>query len=104
MVMKATAANPKVLTIAAGEFKAKCLQLMDDVNEKKLTLIITKRGKPVASVIPPMEEEKPFVSIVGRSPNIKILGDIMTPLDWPDPAEKWNRVHKDSKDKGKKRK
>ena len=35
-------------TIAAGEFKAKCLKLMDEVAEKRKTLVITKRGKPVA--------------------------------------------------------
>ena len=85
--------NPQVRTIAAGEFKAKCLQLMDEVNEKNLTLIITKRGKPVMRAMAAPIDEKPFRSVIGRSPNIRILGDIMTPLDWPDPGEKWDRVH-----------
>jgi prevent-host-death family protein len=80
MVMKAAAAKSNVRTIAAGEFKAKCLQLMDDVYEKKLTLIITKRGKPVAQLAPPAEEKKPFRSIVGRTPNAKTLGDIVSAL------------------------
>ena len=98
MVMKKAAARiaapePETRTIPAGEFKAKCLQLMDEVNEKNLTLIITKRGKPVSRVTAPPPEEKPFVPVWGRSPNIKILGDIMKPLDWPDPVEKWNRVN-----------
>ena len=35
-------------TIPAGEFKAKCLKLLDKVAEKRETLVITKRGKPVA--------------------------------------------------------
>jgi hypothetical protein len=99
MVMKNVTSEPNVRTIPAGEFKAKCLQLMDEVMEKKLTLIITKRGKPVMQAMAPVVEEKPFVSIVGRSPNVKILGDILTPMDWGDPVEKWNRANKKSKEK-----
>lgn len=80
-------------TIPAGEFKARCLQLMDELNEKNLTLIITKRGKPVMRATAPPAEPGPFVPLWGRSPNIKITGDIMAPLDWPDPVDKWNRVN-----------
>jgi antitoxin (DNA-binding transcriptional repressor) of toxin-antitoxin stability system len=72
---------------------------MDEVNEKKLTLIITKRGKPVSQVVPPATEERPFVPLWGRSPNIRILGDIMTPMEWGDPGEKWRRANKSSKGK-----
>ena len=98
MVMKAnrqiSAETPaETRTIPAGEFKAKCLQLMDEVNEKNLTLIITKRGRPVMRASAAPAQEQPFRSVVGRSPNVRILGDIMTPLDWPDPVEKWNRVN-----------
>lgn len=39
-------------TIGAGEFKAKCLQLMDEVNRQGIELIITKRGQPVAKLVP----------------------------------------------------
>lgn len=39
-------------TIPAGEFKAKCLQLLDEVAERGGTLIVTKRGRPVARVVP----------------------------------------------------
>jgi len=85
--------EPEVRTIPAGEFKAKCLQLMDELSEKNLTLIITKRGKPVMRATAPATEEKPFRPLWGRSPNVRIPGDIMTPLDWPDPVEKWNRVN-----------
>jgi len=102
MVMKVatqSAAAPETRTIPAGEFKAKCLQLMDEVNEKKLTLIITKRGKPVSQVVPPATEEKSFVPLWGRSPNIRILGDIMKPMEWGDPGEKWRRANKSSKSK-----
>jgi prevent-host-death family protein len=39
-------------TIPAGEFKAKCLALMDEVEAHGETLVITKRGKPVARLVP----------------------------------------------------
>ena len=97
--MKAAASNPNVRTIAAGEFKAQCLQLMDDVNEKKLTLIITKRGKPVVEVKPPAEELGTFRPLWGRTPGIKVPDDIKSLLDWPDPSIKWDRVNKKKKSK-----
>lgn len=44
--------NNTVSTISAGDFKAHCLALMDDVKNKRKTIIITKRGIPVAKLIP----------------------------------------------------
>jgi prevent-host-death family protein len=38
--------------IPAGEFKAKCLALLDDVRDSHTEIIVTKRGKPVARVVP----------------------------------------------------
>ena len=39
-------------TIPAGEFKAKCLAIMDEVQARGETIVITKRGKPVVRVTP----------------------------------------------------
>ena len=44
--------------IAAGEFKTHCLKLLDQVNEKRFSLTITKRGKAVAKLVP-VEDEAP---------------------------------------------
>jgi prevent-host-death family protein len=38
--------------IAAGEFKAKCLRFLDEVNKTRGPVTVTKRGKPVARVVP----------------------------------------------------
>lgn len=66
-------------TIAAGEFKAKCLKLIDEVSETRKPLVITKRGKPVARLVPePLKERKLFGSMKG---SVTILGDIISPLD-----------------------
>ena len=38
--------------IGAGAFKATCLELMDQVRERQVEYVITKRGKPVARLVP----------------------------------------------------
>lgn len=48
-------------TIAAGDFKQGCLALIDQVAESKDEIVITKRGKPVARLVPledPREHER----------------------------------------------
>jgi prevent-host-death family protein len=65
-------------TIGAGEFKAKCLKLLDEVAEKRESLVITKHGKPVARLVP-MPPEAEFIGSM-RGSGI-ILGDIISPLD-----------------------
>ena len=39
-------------TIKASEFKAKCLQFMDEVNKTGEEIVITKHGKPVSILKP----------------------------------------------------
>ena len=39
-------------TMQAGEFKARCLKVMDQVQKTREPLVITKRGKPVAKLVP----------------------------------------------------
>lgn len=43
--------------ITATQFKAKCLRLLDQVAETGETLVITKHGRPVARVEPPMRPD-----------------------------------------------
>jgi len=43
-------------TIAAEKFKAQCLALLDEVAREHETILVTKRGKPVARVVPVSEE------------------------------------------------
>jgi len=46
-------------TLNASEFKAKCLDLLDQVNDGRIgRLVVTKRGRPVAVVTaPPVSED-----------------------------------------------
>ena len=65
-------------TIPAGEFKAKCLKLLDEVAEKRQTLVITKHGKPVAQLVPVPAER----NIIGAmSGSVLWEGDIISPID-----------------------
>jgi prevent-host-death family protein len=69
--------------IPAGEFKARCLKLMDEVRATRRPIVITKRGKPVARLVP-VEEEMP--SIFGRMRGtVTIHGDIVGPT-----GEEWH--------------
>ena len=65
-------------TIGAGEFKSKCLKLLDQVAEKRETLVVTKRGKPVAQVTPIPGEVELFGALRGSG---RIIGDIISPLE-----------------------
>ena len=65
-------------TIPAGEFKAKCLKLMDKVAKDRQPLIVTKHGKPVVQVTP-MPAEKNIVGAMRGS--VLWEGDIISPID-----------------------
>jgi prevent-host-death family protein len=44
--------------VGAGKFKAHCLALLNKVAKEHETILVTKRGKPVAKVIPIKEVQK----------------------------------------------
>lgn len=65
--------------IQAGEFKAKCLQVIDEVQRLRMPIIITKRGKPVAKLVPLDEQAESFIGSMKGT--MDILGDIVAPID-----------------------
>lgn len=52
VTMSTRAKARKETTIPAGEFKAKCLALLDEVDATGRTIVVTKRGRAVARVVP----------------------------------------------------
>jgi prevent-host-death family protein len=81
MVMTMT--TLRKFTVPAGEFKAKCLKIMDEVAKSGNTIVITKHGKPVAHLSPAVVRPRTlFGFMTGEG---EILGDIIAPLDIP-----WN--------------
>jgi prevent-host-death family protein len=74
--------------MAAGKFKVHCLAVMDEVHSKREAVLITKRGKPVAKLVPADkdgEKDDIFGFMAGK---IKIVGDVVAPAfspeDWGD--------------------
>ncbi len=81
------------IDISAGEFKAKCLKLMDEVAQTHQAITITKRGKPVARLVP-IEDAAPRPHLFGyMAGTLTIQGDIVNvPHDaWS--AETGNEAH-----------
>lgn len=67
-------------TIAVGEFKSKCLSLLERVRTKKERLIITKRGKPIAEVIPLKTKNHSLKDHELRG-SIIYEGDLISPIE-----------------------
>ncbi len=63
-------------SIPASEFKARCLALLDEVAETKETLVVTKRGQPVARVLP---VEEPM-SLIGTLTYLVSDDELIEPL------------------------
>jgi prevent-host-death family protein len=65
--------------IKASEFKAKCLAMLDEVERTRQPVVITKRGKPVAKLVPHNAPQKSLFGVLkGR---VEIIGDIISPID-----------------------
>ena len=72
----------------AGEFKAKCLQLMNRVQAQGAEIVITKHGKPVAKLVPVgVRKASGFGCMRGT---VTILGDIISPVEYPESADEHN--------------
>jgi prevent-host-death family protein len=65
-------------TIQAAEFKATCLRVLDQVAKSRHGVVVTKRGKPVARVVPMVNRPKRIVGAMKGE--IEILGDIISPI------------------------
>ena len=65
--------------ISASEFRAKCSAILDEVVQTGQAVTITKRGKPVARLVPPVPRQNgyPQDALFGT---VKIHGDIVEPV------------------------
>ena len=69
-------------TMSISKFKATCLQVLDDVRRTGRPVLVTKRGVPIAEVVPPSRPGKPR-RVLGGAPG-RIVGDIVSPVAGPD--------------------
>lgn len=63
----------------ASEFKAECLAILDQVFSTREGVIILKRGKPIAQLVPPVPQESGYPQNDLRG-SARILGDIESPV------------------------
>jgi prevent-host-death family protein len=74
-------------TMGAGEFKARCLRVMEDVKKYRIPVVITKKGRPVAKLVPP---DSPATDVFGcMAGTARIVGDVEGPVV---PAKAWDAV------------
>jgi prevent-host-death family protein len=75
--LEATVASERI--VGAAEFKARCLQLMEEVQRTRQPLVVTKRGKPLVRLTPAARQQAPvFGALKGT---VAIHGDIVAPID-----------------------
>jgi prevent-host-death family protein len=69
--------NPRRV-VPAGRFKAECLALLDRVEATGEPLVVTKRGRPVAEVVPIRKKRRPLEG------SVRVRGDVVGPIldDW----------------------
>jgi prevent-host-death family protein len=68
-------------SLSVSKFKSTCLSVLEDVQKQKKRLIITKRGKPIAEVIPYVKSG----SQTSLKDTLSFMGDIVSPVaekDW----------------------
>ncbi len=71
-------------SIPATQFKAQCLSILDTVQRKRTTVVISKHGKPVAKLVPLDTDSVPslYGSMKGT---VREIGDIISPIE-----DEWN--------------
>lgn len=68
-----------VEVIAISKFKATCLALLERVKRTGQPILITRRGEPIAQIMPPPAEERPKSWLGAMKGTARITGDIISP-------------------------
>jgi prevent-host-death family protein len=64
--------------VPAGEFRAGCFALLDEVATTGACIVVTKRGKPVARVLPLERAKGDHQTLRG---SVVREGDLVSPID-----------------------
>ena len=63
-----------------GKFKATCLALLGNIKKTGRSILVTRRGKPVALITPPPKPNTPESWLGMFQSEGKIVGDIISPI------------------------
>ena len=66
--------------MAISKFKATCLAVLERVRKTRKPVLVTRRGEPIAEVVPPPLPEKAKKFVGSRVGTIRIVGDIISPV------------------------
>ena len=66
-------------TISISEFKATCLAVLDRVKRTGQPILVTRRGEPIAQVIPPLPAERSKTWLGCMAGRARIRGDVISP-------------------------
>lgn len=69
-----------IQVIAISKFKARCLSLLEEVSKTKTPLRVTRRGKPIADVVPASSEGDERSWIGSLSGSVDLVGDVVSPV------------------------
>lgn len=75
-------------SIAISRFKATCLAVLERVRQTGLPVLVTRRGEPVAQVLPPPPEARVTETFGCMKGTAREVGDLLEPL----PADDWEAL------------
>ena len=77
-----------MVTLNASDFKARCLAILDQVRDTGEPVLILKRGKPVAQLVPARSQTARYPQDDLRG-TVRIIGDVVAPAV---PEEDWEAL------------
>jgi prevent-host-death family protein len=78
-----------VRSIAISEFKATCLAVLEQVRRTGTSIVVTRRGVPIAEVIPPSIAASGNSWLGAMSATATIVGDLVAPASH---ADEWDAM------------
>lgn len=78
--------NERTPQISISDFKATCLAVLDRVKRTGQSILVTRRGEPIAQVTPPPPMPRPQSWLGCMAGKARIVGDVVSPAaeesDW----------------------
>lgn len=69
-----------VESISISQFKATCLAVLERVRRTGRPVLVTRRGEPIAQVIPPSPGRRPVRWLGALRDRARIVGDVVSPV------------------------
>jgi prevent-host-death family protein len=79
-------------TIPISKFKATCLAVLERVRRTGIPVVVTKRGKPIAEVVPPSPRAREEGWLGSMRGSVRYIGDIVSPAS---DSEEWEALRSD---------